>query len=324
MLTALSAAARVHAHQSVNLESLSEGWARDGKSRTPISYEQLEERLRSLDYALDTAAKTCPLAKNRREERSGTPMKMRREDGVAMSSYRGWKMLNIWRAVSAEYGHRFDGICEVGINLGHSPVLWLEGQPSAHVYLWDIGTVDKEVCGAVFGYLRYTYTERVSITQGDSYLTLRAAAAKANSAGGSGPMCDIIAVDGAKTYTGRLHDMEALRNLSRPGALLLLDDSRPGDVVNLTMPRKQLATPVDQLYRDLLVRRKIQVVDVLRSEYDAPSVHRRHMGGPVLNQNMGHGTLVARWGSHGRKCAECAESRARQRSKGHAWHKAHA
>ena len=110
MLTALSAAARVHAHQSVNLESLSEGWARDGKSITPISYEQLEERLRSLDYALDTAAKTCPLAKNRREERSGTPMKMRREDGVAMSSYRGWKMLNIWRAVSAEYGHLFDGI----------------------------------------------------------------------------------------------------------------------------------------------------------------------------------------------------------------------
>lgn len=104
-------------------------------------------------------------------------------------------------------------ICELGFNAGHSALLMLEALPKASLVSFDLG--DQDWADANQKLLTFMYAPRFRYVKGDSAVTVPAA---------KGLKCDVLFIDGSKAAEARYADVMNFRTLSRPGALLFLDE----------------------------------------------------------------------------------------------------
>jgi hypothetical protein len=235
----------------------------------------LEERWRSLDAFIDLSHRHDPLflANN------WLPFKDIRPNGIAMSGVD--KAAFLWEVLAAEHGHRWRTICEVGLNAGHSAVLWLEAQPNATVFIWDLG--DNPYSAAAVQYLEYVYGDRLAIWIGpaqDNLVKVQNAHPRIG--------CDVVAIDGAKDYSLRLLDIRAFARMSYAHTVFLLDDADPKSLGLSRTEALALGVPyteVDELYGDLVAA---GVLEVFASKPSPKVLH------PKLNPLIGHGSIAAR------------------------------
>ena len=110
-------------------------------------------------------------------------------------------------------------ICETGFNAGLSALLMLEAAPSARLVSFDYG--DFKWTRAADRALRAVYPpERFwGVQFGNSVETIPQFAASHRTFS-----CDAILLDGGKEYSIRMADLRNLRNISKPGARLFLDE----------------------------------------------------------------------------------------------------
>lgn len=104
-------------------------------------------------------------------------------------------------------------ICELGFNAGHSALLMLEALPDAKLVSFDLG--DADWADANQKLLAFMYAPRFRYIKGDSAETVRAAADL---------KCDAFFIDGSKSTEARYADVLNFRSLSRPGAILFMDE----------------------------------------------------------------------------------------------------
>ena len=120
-------------------------------------------------------------------------------------------------------------VCEIGFNAGLSALLLLEAVPDATVFSFDLG--DMPWSRRADSLLQAAYGERFpGVIFGDSAKTLPAHARQSG-----GFRCDIIFIDGSKSYRGRLTSVLDARNISRLGrTLVFLDEVSSMACVNGT------------------------------------------------------------------------------------------
>ncbi len=140
-----------------------------------------------------------------------------RPEGVAANHLGGKKVTFLWDAIK-RHVPRCRTVCEVGLNAGHSSVLWMEACPEATAVLFDLPY--KSWSQATFDFLRTHYEGRITITEGNSLVTIPEYLEKH-----PGTQCDIIAIDGSKEAAVRFHDFLNLEQYAHPATLLLLDDA---------------------------------------------------------------------------------------------------
>jgi len=132
--------------------------------------------------------------------------------------------------------HRNLSICEVGFNACLSSLLLLEAAPEATVHSFDLGDMPwsstaSRILRDVYGPARFS-----GVVFGDSARTIRARHRER-------PLdCDVAFVDGDKSFEGRLQSLLDLRNVSRPGALVLLDDLNSRACITGAVPRSESNT----------------------------------------------------------------------------------
>ena len=141
------------------------------------------------------------------------PWKERRWNSVVNAAYEGKKADFIWKYASLK---NITTVCEVGINAGHSAILWLEGNSDRSVILFDL---PQPYSQPGYDYLKYVYGERIQLFLGRSDLSVPAFTKNATA------RCDMIAIDGSKKYKLRLLDFQNLKFMSHHQTILLLDDS---------------------------------------------------------------------------------------------------
>lgn len=109
-------------------------------------------------------------------------------------------------------------ICEIGFNVGHSSVVWLENNRDAVLYSFDFcGNVCTD---AVVAFMRRRYGSRFVLTCGDSRETVPAFARAHPEV-----RCDIMHVDGGHEGDVPLADLRNMRPLAHPAMhTLLMDD----------------------------------------------------------------------------------------------------
>ena len=93
-----------------------------------LSLMRLEERMRSLDIFLDSYMQ----AHHPKSIFSSRRWKEVRWDSIALIEYQGEKIRFIWKHIK---GKNYRTICEIGINAGHSPVVWLESNEEVKVLI---------------------------------------------------------------------------------------------------------------------------------------------------------------------------------------------
>lgn len=174
-------------------------------TRTNIP-QRLEDAYVKLDRHLD---KHAPLEKGRWEDL--------RPEGVAANHLGGHKVNFLWDAVQRHVPH-CRTVCEVGLNAGHSSVLWMEACPSAQAVLFDLPY--KKWSQATFDFLRKQYVGRVTITEGNSLITIPDYLHQHPNT-----RCDVIAIDGSKEAAVRFQDFLNMEQFAHKDTLLLLDDA---------------------------------------------------------------------------------------------------
>ena len=131
--------------------------------------------------------------------------------------------LERWAAHPSEGGvQQPQQICEIGLNTGHSALLWLCAFPQARYHSLDLMRFNATVRAAAF--LRRAFPGRVDFTAGDTKVTL-AALANARSL-----QCDVMSIDGDHSFKGASSDLGNMRALARPGgrSVVIMDDLRCG------------------------------------------------------------------------------------------------
>ena len=113
-------------------------------------------------------------------------------------------------------------ICEIGLNTGHSAVLWLCAFPHARYHSLDLMRFNASVRAASF--LRQAFPNRVDLTEGDTKVTLLALAREKTL------QCDVMSIDGDHSFAGASADLANMRALARPGqpSVVIMDDVRCG------------------------------------------------------------------------------------------------
>ena len=172
------------------------------KNYNETSYEMLEKKFSDLDDF------------TKREN----PSFRARQHGVAALKYAQFKTRLMFRHLQL-IGEKIKSkitACEVGFNAGHSALVFLEGLPSsAKLYSFDLG--DAKWAQKNANYIAQNYGSRFRYIKGDSQETLKHSEF-------AGLVCDVILIDGAKDAHHRRHDILLFKNISRPGALLFLDE----------------------------------------------------------------------------------------------------
>ena len=108
-------------------------------------------------------------------------------------------------------------ICEIGVNAGHSSLLWLLAAPNASVLAFDIATHHcVEHAGA---WLKRRFPARYSLIAGDSLVSV-----PAFHAAHPDVICDVWFIDGGHSHSIAAADFAAARAMAAPGALVLFDD----------------------------------------------------------------------------------------------------
>jgi len=116
-------------------------------------------------------------------------------------------------------------VCETGFNYGTSAYAFL-CSTEAEVFSWDLG--HHAYINPASELVSQEFPERHHLTLGDSRTTLTAAAQAAD----RGPLrarhCDVVYVDGGHTQEVATSDITNFATLSRPGALVVVDDCHHG------------------------------------------------------------------------------------------------
>jgi len=126
-------------------------------TRTNIP-ERLENAYLILDEHLDQHA---PLEQGKWQDF--------RVQGVAATALGGYKVNFLWNAIDTHVP-QCRTVCEIGLNAGHSSVLWMESCPHANAVLFDMPY--KDWSQPTFDFLRKEYAGRVTITEGNSLETV--------------------------------------------------------------------------------------------------------------------------------------------------------
>jgi len=168
--------------------------------------EHLENAYLKLDDHLDENA---PLKEGR--------WKDFRVQGVAANHLKGYKVNFLWNAIH-RHVPQCRTVCEIGLNAGHSSVLWMEVCPDAKAVLFDLPY--KEWSQATFDFLRKEYAGRITISEGNSIQTVPDYLREHPST-----KCDVIAIDGSKDVGIRYQDFLNMEKYAHEHTLLLLDDA---------------------------------------------------------------------------------------------------
>eukprot|EP00698_Gefionella_okellyi_P015341 TRINITY_DN4329_c1_g2_i1.p1 TRINITY_DN4329_c1_g2~~TRINITY_DN4329_c1_g2_i1.p1 ORF type:complete len:564 (+),score=126.08 TRINITY_DN4329_c1_g2_i1:249-1694(+) len=109
-------------------------------------------------------------------------------------------------------------VCEVGFNVGHSTVIWLENNPNVHVYSFDF--CSNPCSEDTIAFLQRKYNNRLTLMCGDSRVTIPQFAREHPDV-----KCDLIHVDGGHTGDVPLADLRNMRVLANPSYhVLAMDD----------------------------------------------------------------------------------------------------
>lgn len=109
-------------------------------------------------------------------------------------------------------------MCEIGFNAGHSAALWLNANPEAKLYAFDIGQFPYTRGNAQL--MKKLFPDRFEYIQGPSDETV-----KAFHVANPDVTCDVISVDGDHSTEGTLADLANLRKLASCRNWVLMDDA---------------------------------------------------------------------------------------------------
>jgi hypothetical protein len=109
-------------------------------------------------------------------------------------------------------------ICETGFNAGHSTLVWLLANPTAHVYSFDLGQYAYTTAAAAF--LKQKFPDRFTLTVGDSTQTLPKFVLDHPDV-----RCDLAVVDGGHMYEVASADLLNMQALSSAVARVVVDDT---------------------------------------------------------------------------------------------------
>ena len=119
-------------------------------------------------------------------------------------------------------------ICEIGMNGGHSAVIFLAGLHSGkkdsgvHLTMFDLAAF--EYSKTVEKYINALYPKMFTLHVGNSRDTLPKWMEENTK---NGVYCDVFSVDGDHTYEGALVDMKNAAKATRKGGYVILDDMSP-------------------------------------------------------------------------------------------------
>lgn len=111
------------------------------------------------------------------------------------------------------YGKLAVDILEIGFNAGHSALLYLLANPYSKIHFFDLG--EHQYSQMCFDYLNEKFPERLSVTWGDSTVTIPQYPPT---------LFDFIHIDGGHTRFIAESDFHNCRNLAKSHALLMIDD----------------------------------------------------------------------------------------------------
>lgn len=252
-----------------------------------VTWAQLQERLSSLDAFIDAHRKEVPQTWRLIPNKA---LKNSRDNGVLARAYKGSvKAWRIWQLISRDAGFDWRGFCEIGINFGHSAIMWLEANPDSCVYLWDLPDSLTQEPMMPFGiqYLKQVYSERVVIIQGDHATAIQDFHSKFPNV-----TCDVISIDGPKDGPHRELDYERFQLLANNRTVLLIDDTAPEEVTNFSLPSTELKSSTDRVTRKWVQSGQLEVLAVIPLSVATESADGIY---PGPNPEIGHGTLVARY-----------------------------
>ncbi|CAE7365315.1 unnamed protein product [Symbiodinium natans] len=134
-------------------------------------------------------------------------------EGTIASSEKAFSMyFNVAR------GPTVQNICEVGFNAGHSTAIYLNANPQAKVYSFDIGQFPYTRGNAQL--MQELFPDRFEYISGPSAETVKAFAEERPDV-----RCDVISVDGDHSTAGTLADLENFRKLASCRNWVLMDDA---------------------------------------------------------------------------------------------------
>lgn len=165
-----------------------------------------------LDRNIERAARNC----NNHAHCPGTPFGYMRP--AQLEHYSSF----VWHKGEMTY-------CEIGFNGGHGTAAMLLANPKLQVHSWELG--DRPYTAPAEALLRLYFGERFRYYQGDSQKLVPAFARNRSR------LCDVLLVDGDHRYAGALQDIRNMRELAKPGAVLLVDDLDEGPGPALDMAR---------------------------------------------------------------------------------------
>lgn len=125
-------------------------------------------------------------------------------------------------------------ICEVGFCAGLSAVLFLEAVPKSRVLSFDLGDMPWTRYADDFLQRRYTQQRFPGVMYGDAATTIP------HSIQFSTFHCDMVFVDGSKTFEGRLGSLISLRNVSRKNTVVFMDEVTSQECVDGSIPQRDL------------------------------------------------------------------------------------
>eukprot|EP00966_Prymnesium_polylepis_P270354 6245300-Prymnesium_polylepis.2 len=120
--------------------------------------------------------------------------------------------------------HPIQTVCEIGFNAGQSAVLFLESAPNAKVISFDIGWIPGEAheipwTRQAAAWINGTYGARFELVLGDSAVTIPRYQREHPDW-----RCDVVFVDGSKSFRGRLADVTNMQPVSRHRTRLFYDE----------------------------------------------------------------------------------------------------
>lgn len=124
--------------------------------------------------------------------------------------------------------------CEVGMNGGHSVVAMMLANPKVNAHVFDL--MRWNYSQPVKSLLSATFRSRFELHEGYSYMTLPPYVQRAS------VKCDLLLVDGGHTAGAARRDLQLLRQVAAPGALIVVDDinADPGQALARLQSQKML------------------------------------------------------------------------------------
>lgn len=128
---------------------------------------------------------------------------------------------------SLDLGFDIRHVCEIGMNGGHSAIVFLaalatgQKEKDAHLTMFDLGIFDYS--NTARDYIDALYPRRFTFYKGDSKRVLPEWTIL-----DSTEKCDVFSIDGDHSYNGAIADIINAAKATRTGGMVILDDVNPG------------------------------------------------------------------------------------------------